>query len=247
MALLPFGAAPTANATSTAAGKIRLTGDLGGTAASPQVVATHLASPLPATQGGTGVANSKNLTVSNSLTLAGTDSTTMTFPTTSATIARTDAANTFTGIQTLSSAPVFSTSSLTSGGNTVTLPTSADTLVGRATTDTLTNKRITKRAGTTASSATPTINTDTVSFYSITALAATITSFTTNLSGTPNIADTLWIAITDNGTARPITWGASFEASGSLALPTTTVISTRLDVLFVWNDATTKWRVIGVA
>jgi len=44
----------------------------------------------------------KTLTASNSLTLAGTDSTTMTFPTTSATIARTDAAQTFTGIQTFS-------------------------------------------------------------------------------------------------------------------------------------------------
>lgn len=43
----------------------------------------------------------KTLTVSNTLTLAGTDGTTMTFPTTSATIARTDAANTFTGHQTI--------------------------------------------------------------------------------------------------------------------------------------------------
>lgn len=44
--------------------------------------------------------NTKTLTVSNSLTLAGTDSTVMTFPTTSATIARTDAGNTFTGVST---------------------------------------------------------------------------------------------------------------------------------------------------
>ena len=32
-----------------------------------------------------------------------------------------------------------------------------------------------------------------VAFYSITALAAAITSFTTNLSGTPAIGQTLWI------------------------------------------------------
>jgi hypothetical protein len=53
---------------------------------------------------GTGVltlAAGKTLTASNSLTLAGTDATTHTFPTTSATIARTDAAQTFTGDQTL--------------------------------------------------------------------------------------------------------------------------------------------------
>lgn len=48
------------------------------------------------------VATGKKFTVSNSLTLAGTDTTTMTFPTTSATIARTDAGNTFTGASTAS-------------------------------------------------------------------------------------------------------------------------------------------------
>jgi hypothetical protein len=54
---------------------------------------------------GTGVltlAAGKTLTASNTLTLAGTDATTQTFPATSATIARTDAAQTFTGDQTLS-------------------------------------------------------------------------------------------------------------------------------------------------
>jgi hypothetical protein len=47
------------------------------------------------------VASGKSFNVSNSLTLAGTDGTTMTFPSTSATIARTDAANTFSGLQTV--------------------------------------------------------------------------------------------------------------------------------------------------
>lgn len=47
------------------------------------------------------ITNLKTLAVSNSLTLAGTDATVMTFPSTSATIARTDAANTFTGHQTI--------------------------------------------------------------------------------------------------------------------------------------------------
>lgn len=45
------------------------------------------------------VANGKTLTASNTLTLAGTDSTTMTFPATSASIARTDAGQTFIGTQ----------------------------------------------------------------------------------------------------------------------------------------------------
>lgn len=51
---------------------------------------------------GSVVASGKKLTVSNSLRLAGTDATTMTFPSTSATIARIDAAQTFTGTQTFS-------------------------------------------------------------------------------------------------------------------------------------------------
>lgn len=48
------------------------------------------------------IANGKTFTANNSITLAGTDSTVMTFPTTSATVARTDASNTFTGDQTFS-------------------------------------------------------------------------------------------------------------------------------------------------
>jgi hypothetical protein len=119
-------------------------------------------------------------------------------------------------------------------------------VVGTTDTNTLTNKRITARTGTVASAATPTINTDNVDYYSITALAAAITSFTTNLSGTPTTGQTLWISIKDNGTARAIAWGASFEAS-TIALPTTTVISTRLDVAFIWNEATSVWRCVGVA
>jgi hypothetical protein len=112
-------------------------------------------------------------------------------------------------------------------------------------TNTLTNKRITKRTGTTTSSATPTINTDNVDFYSLTAQAVDITSFTTNLSGTPTEGQTLWIAITGTA-ARAITWGTSFESS-TVTLPTTTVSTNRLDVGFVWNTVTSKWRCVASA
>jgi hypothetical protein len=73
------------------------------------------------------VASGKTLTASNSLTLAGTDGRTMTFPSTNATIARTDAAQTFTGTQTLGGVSVvnggvfsFSGNSTTSGTSTLT-------------------------------------------------------------------------------------------------------------------------------
>lgn len=130
---------------------------------------------------------------------------------------------------------------------TVTLPDATDTLVGKATTDTLSNKRMTRRVVATTQSATPTINTDNTDVSHITGLAQAITSMTTNLSGTPVNGDSLIISITDNGTARAITWGASFESSGNATLPTITVLSVRLDVGFLWNTVTSKWRCVAVA
>ena len=112
-------------------------------------------------------------------------------------------------------------------------------IIGTTDTQTLTNKRFTPRVGSTTSSATPTINTDNYDFYHLTAQTADITSFTTNLSGTPTEDQRLHIAITGTA-ARAITWGSSFEAL--VPLPTTTVTTQRLDVLFVWNAVTSKWR-----
>jgi len=112
-------------------------------------------------------------------------------------------------------------------------------------TQTLTNKRITPRVSTTTSSATPTINTDNVDQYGLTAQAVDITSFTTNLSGTPTNGQKLWIYIVGTA-ARAITWGTSFESS-TATLPTTTVTTNRLDIGFVWNAATSKWRCVATA
>jgi len=113
-------------------------------------------------------------------------------------------------------------------------------------TQTLTNKRIVPRVlASTANSATPTLNTDNYDMMVITGQTVAITSFTTNLSGTPTNGQKLWISITGTG-AIAITWGASFEAS-TVALPTTTVTTARLDIGFVWNVATTKWRCVAQA
>jgi hypothetical protein len=128
---------------------------------------------------------------------------------------------------------------------TITLPDATTTMVGTDATQTLTNKRVTPRVSTTTSSATPTINTDNVDMYGLTAQAANITSFTTNLTGTPTDGQKLWIYIVGTA-ARTITWGTSFESS-TVSLPTTTVTTARLDVGFVWNAATSKWRCVAVA
>src|SRR3990167_5924993 len=130
---------------------------------------------------------------------------------------------------------------------TVTLPllTGADTFVFQAHTQTLTNKRITRRLTTTdAPGATPTTNTDNVDIMEFTGLATAITSMTTNLSGTPVDGDLLEFRFTDDGTGRGITWGASF-ASTTVTLPTTTVASTMLRVGFEFSGTT--WKCIAKA
>lgn len=111
---------------------------------------------------------------------------------------------------------------------------------------TLPNKRVTPRVTTITSSATPTINTDACDAVTITAQAAAITSMTTNLSGTPTNFQKLLIRIKDDGTARAITWGSSFEAKG-VAMPTTTVISKVLTVGFIYDSVTSKWGCVASA
>ena len=150
-----------------------------------------------------------------------------------------------TAVQTLTNktltSPVISSISNT---GTITLPTASDTLVGRATTDTLTNKRITKRVTSITSSATPTINTDNCDVVDITALAEAITSMTTGLSGTPTNFQTLIIRFKDNGTARAITWGASFASRGA-TLPTTTTAGKYTHVGLMYNTTTSTWDCIA--
>jgi hypothetical protein len=135
-----------------------------------------------------------------------------------------------------------------SGGTITTSGTIAidSTVATLSDTQTLTNKWIQPRVlASTANSATPTLNTDSYDMLVITAQSVAITSFTTNLTGTPVNGQKLWISIT--GTASiAITWGAMFEAS-TVALPTTTTGTTRLDVGFVYNLATSDWRCVAVA
>jgi hypothetical protein len=130
--------------------------------------------------------------------------------------------------------------------------TGSSTLAGASiptysSTDTLTNKRVTPRVlASTANAAAPAINTDSYDIVVITSQVLTITSFTTNLTGTATNGQKLWISITGAAAVPITTWGASFEAS-TVALPTTTVSGVRLDVGFVWNAATSKWRCVAVA
>jgi len=82
--------------------------------------------------------DAKTLTVNNSLTLAGTDATVMTFPSTSATIARTDAGQTFTGTQVMTSPRIITSVNDTNGNEVFAITATASavndfTLVNAAT------------------------------------------------------------------------------------------------------------------
>lgn len=173
------------------------------------------------------------------------------------------AAITFTDLMTLNLSGLSIGTSLAFTTGTIELGAASDTTISRSaagviavegvvipsisSTNTLTNKRVTKRVVTVnAPGATPTTNTDNCDIAAFTGLSAAITSMTTNLSGTPVNGDMLMFQFTDNGTARAITWGASF-ASTTVTLPTTTVISTLLRVLVQWNSTSSKWECIGTA
>lgn len=136
----------------------------------------------------------------------------------------------------------------------------AEQLVGETATQTLTNKtltspdinggtidgaviatsRIKPRTTTEVSSATPTVNSDNTDEHTITALAAAITSMSSGLSGTPANGQKLVYRILDNGTARAIAWGASFQ-SAIATLPTTTIASKTMYAGFFYNSTDSKW------
>lgn len=75
----------------------------------------------PATGSTLTILDGKTLTINKSVTLEGTDSTTMTFPATNASIARTDAAQTFTGAQTFTQV-LTTVNAITASGNAATVP-----------------------------------------------------------------------------------------------------------------------------
>ena len=107
-----------------------------------------------------------------------------------------------------------------------------------------TNKRITARIGTVASSATPTPAGDTNDQYNVTALAVNATFGAP--TGTPTNGQKLIIRIKDNATTRTLAYNAIYRALG-VTLPTATTASKTIYLGCIYNSADSKWDVIAVA
>ena len=202
--------------------------------------------------GGTVLYANQTITLSGIVTGSGTTAITTSFGTfSSATLAAALTDETGTGVAVFGTSPTIASPTFsgtiagtyTIGGT----PTFPSAVTQNTATQTLSNKRITRRITTVnAPGATPSTNSDNDDVASFTGLAANITSMTTNLSGTPNDCDFLEFKFIDNGTPRTISWGASYGAS-TVALPTTTVANTVLRVLFEWSAALTIWVCVAVA
>jgi hypothetical protein len=135
-----------------------------------------------------------------------------------------------------------STLAIASGG------TGSTTLAGASIatytgTETLTNKRIDPRVTSAASASSITPSIATADVYAYTALAANLTINAP--TGTPVDGDKLIFRLLDNGTARALTWDATYTVIG-VTLPTTTTASKTTYVGCIYNANNTRWDVIAV-
>ena len=115
------------------------------------------------------------------------------------------------------------------------------TIVGTTDTQTLTNKRNTKRVVTTTDDATAVIDIDITDDYELTAIA-NATTFT--LTGTPTDGQVLIVRFKDAGVTKGLTW-TGFTVIG-VTLPTDTTAGKWHYVGCKYNLVATAWHVIAV-
>ena len=149
------------------------------------------------------------------------------------------ASPTFTGTVTMPVA-LSGIAKLTTGVvSAVTAPTG--TIVGTTDTQTLTNKRNTKRVVTTTDDATAVIDVDVTDVYELSEVA-NATEFT--LTGTPTDGQGLIVRVKDAGTTKGLTW-TGFTAIG-ITLPTDTTANKWHIVGCIYNLGDTEWQAVAV-
>ena len=213
------------------------------------------------------IADGKTLTANNSITLAGTDSTVMTFPSTSATIARTDAANTFTGASTASAwvltAPTITTSIVPTSNDGAALGSTSNmfsdaflasgavvnfnngdvTLTHSSNLLTLAGGQFTFGANTAYFVETDNGNSgtaDTIDWTLSNKQKSTLTGNVTYTFTAPGGPASLILKVLTGAGSFTATWPAAVKWAGGTA-PTITTTASRMDLICFYYDGTNYW------
>lgn len=174
------------------------------------------------------------VTVTNAKTLSVSDTTTL--ATNSITLA---------GGEVITFSATNALSLLTTGTSVMTFPTTTDTVVVLAATQTLTNKRITKREVSVSDATTITPNADTSDTVTQANTQAGGTLTMANPTGTPTASQPLNIRLKSTN-AQTFSWGSQYRGSTDQALPTTSSGSGKYDYMgFVWNTVDSKWDLLA--
>ena len=111
------------------------------------------------------------------------------------------------------------------------------------TANTISSSRLNIRTSTTASTSTLTPDISAYDQYNLTAQAVPLTIAAP--IGTPVDGNKLMIRLLDNGTARALTWNATYTVIGCI-LPLSTTINKMTYVGCIYNATNSRWDVIAV-